>query len=289
VFEIVTIVTPSYQCAKYVGQTVDSILRQDYPAIRHIVLDDGSTDNTQEILQPYCPRIELYRHENMGEARTVNKGLAMVKSKYFMVLNADDLLYPSAVSILVEFMESHPDIMVGYPSWDMINENGAFKQHIEVHPYSLSYMLKRHACLPSVGTIFQSCLLEYAPGRDVSYRFVGDFEYLLRIGLVAEMAKVPYTLAMWRDRDGQLTKEKGSKQALEHIRLIQEFYALPVLQNELKVKNEAMCWAYMTAGLLAGSRTETLRYYASAIKSYPLILCSPSACYAVLKRIGVLA
>ena len=275
----VTIITPSYNCGKYIRDTIESVEVQNYEgSIRHIVLDDGSTDNTNSIIREY-PSVEVVRHANMGEARTVNKGLAMVDSEYFMILNADDVLYGRAVKELVTFMEAHPSILVAYPDWDSIGENGEFKHHIKVRDYDYSYMVRHHACLPSVGSIFRSSVIKDVGLRDASYRWVGDFEYLLRIGLVGPMAHIPYALACWRNRTGQVTREKGIAQAHEHIRIIQELYAREGLpESVLSVRNEAECWSYLVAAILTSDRLESAELVAKGMRKYPRLLIETD-CY----------
>ena len=76
-FPLVSIVTPTYNQAKYLTETIEKVLAQDYPNIEYIVLDDGSTDETPEILKKYSGKIRYERHANMGQARTLNKGWAM--------------------------------------------------------------------------------------------------------------------------------------------------------------------------------------------------------------------
>src|SRR6476620_5979365 len=76
---LVTFITPTYNAAHFLPETIDSILVQTYPNIEYIVLDDGSTDNTVEILKSYGDRIMWESHPNMGETRTINKGYSMAK------------------------------------------------------------------------------------------------------------------------------------------------------------------------------------------------------------------
>ena len=101
---LVTIITPAYNCAKYLPETIESVLAQDYGNIEYHVIDDGSADNTLDILSGYeygDKRLKGYWHKNCGEHKTINRGLEMVKCKYFMIVNADDPLLPKDISKLV--------------------------------------------------------------------------------------------------------------------------------------------------------------------------------------------
>ena len=99
---LVSIVTPTYNQAEYLAETIESVLAQDYPNIEYIVLDDGSTDSTPEVLNRYSGRVRWERHDNMGQARTLNKGWAMSRGEFIGYLSSDDLLLPDAISKLVE-------------------------------------------------------------------------------------------------------------------------------------------------------------------------------------------
>ncbi len=82
-----------------------------------IVLDDGSTDRTREILSKYSDRIFWETHRNMGEQLTVNKGWRMSTGEFVITVNSDDPLLPGAIGTAVEFMLQYPKILVGYPDW----------------------------------------------------------------------------------------------------------------------------------------------------------------------------
>ena len=89
-FPLVSIVTPTYNQAQYLAETIDSVLEQDYPNVEYIVLDDGSTDDTSSVLERYNGLIRHERHANMGQARTLNCGWAMTNGQIIGYLSSDD-------------------------------------------------------------------------------------------------------------------------------------------------------------------------------------------------------
>lgn len=121
---LVSIVTPAFNQAKYLVETIESVLAQDYPNIEYIVLNDGSTDNTEEILRRYEGFLKWETQKNMGQSKTLNKGWSISSGKYLGYLSSDDILYPNAVSELVEVLERLPEIGVSYCDFDIINEHG---------------------------------------------------------------------------------------------------------------------------------------------------------------------
>jgi len=83
---LVSIITPAYNQASYLDETIQGVLGQDYLRLEYIVLDDSSTDNTREVLEKYAGRIVWETHLNMGEARTVNKGWSMAQGEIMAVV-----------------------------------------------------------------------------------------------------------------------------------------------------------------------------------------------------------
>ena len=267
----VTVLTPAYNCAGFLGQTMRSVLGQCYPNLEYIVLDDGSTDDTQEILSRFrnIPVVTLLSHSNMGEHRTINKGLQMVAGKYFMIVNADDPLLPFAIPRLVEFMEGHPSVLCAYPDIKTINEDGSLHAYVKRPEYNFKFMVRHHYCLPSVGAIFRSDVIRSVGYRDPQFRWTSDFDYWLRIGLAGDMCHVPETLATWRHSNGQLSADRSNDRAAERERLVTKFYSLDVPPEIHAVKAEAFSWAYLVAAQISSDWHDRAGYIRRALTTYP--------------------
>jgi glycosyltransferase involved in cell wall biosynthesis len=271
---LVSIITPAYNRASYLDETIQSILKQDYPRIEYIVLDDGSTDNTREVLEKYTGRIIWESHPNMGETRTVNKGWSMAHGEIVAVVNSDDPLLPGAVSTAVAFMQAHPDILVAYPDWNYIDQDSNVTGHIQVREYDYLYMVRRHFCTPGPGAFIRCKAFELTEMRHPEFKYVADFEYWLRLGLYGKFARIPRTLATFRVHpDSATISHKGPAMAREHIQLIQRFYLRPDLPPEvLRVRAEAFGWAHLVAGVAAGpARSVEIRHYLRATLYHPPI------------------
>lgn len=124
---LVSIVTPVFNGAKYVDETIESVLAQTYPHVEHILLDDGSTDETPAILRDYAEkypeRVRVYQHANIGQARTVNRGFLLAKGEIIGWINADDYYKPWAVAEAIEIFEKNESCRVCYSGVEYINEN----------------------------------------------------------------------------------------------------------------------------------------------------------------------
>jgi len=287
----VSVITPVYNCERFIGETIHSVLQQHYPNLEYIVLDDGSTDRTGEIIQSRFRGYPLHyeRHDNCGEAKTVNRGFAMAQGEYVMVVNADDPLLPSAISHLVDVMEAHRDVLAAYPDWDIITEDGRLRAHQCNGDYDFVRMVAYHKCLPSVGTMIRRKVIDLGFLRDTRFRYVGDYDFWLRLGLCGAMKHVPERLASWRYSSGQLSNERGNLMAAEHVVLIDRFFDLPNIPSAVQaVKGTAFFWANTVAAYLAkdGMRLYYLRQLLTGLPSQLIRPGTYSALYNHTKYIS---
>jgi hypothetical protein len=231
-------------------ETIDSILSQDYPNLEYIVLDDGSTDDTREVLGRYGSRILWDSHPNMGETRTVNKGWGMARGELVVTVSSDDPVRPGLISEGVRFMQEHPEVLVAYPDWAIIDEQSRVVREIVTFEYHYLSMVRWHHCFPGPGTFLRRKCFELAGMRDPAFRFVGDYEYWLRLGLHGPFARIPKTLAQWRSHAGAITHVvRDVRMADEHVRMMRMFFARPDLPPEVRtLRREAMSAAYFVAG-----------------------------------------
>src|ERR1700712_252528 len=110
-----TIVTPSYNQAQYVGMTARSVLLQRYPNLEYILMDGGSKDGTQKVLEPYLDRFAYYVSEkDKGQADAIHRGFARSTGEYMGYLNSDDMLAPGALQTVADYFADNPDVDVVY-------------------------------------------------------------------------------------------------------------------------------------------------------------------------------
>ena len=93
----ITIITPSYNQGEFVGQTIESVLSQDYPDLEYIVMDGGSTDGTLDVLKQYDGRLHWTSEPDRGQSHAINKGLRQASGEILAFLNSDDLYEPGAL------------------------------------------------------------------------------------------------------------------------------------------------------------------------------------------------
>ncbi len=164
----VSVIIPTYQLAHLVGQTIDSVLAQTHTDYEIIVVNDGSTDNTKEVLASYGDRITVIHQENQGVAAARNTGIMAARGKYIALLDHDDLWLPNKLEKQVAYLESHPNIGLVYSDTLYFNENGLLPgTHAERYPVppilqswtlfvrnvipTCSVVVVRRECLDDVG------------------------------------------------------------------------------------------------------------------------------------------
>ncbi len=128
---LVSVVIPSKNRARFLKETIESILSQDYPNIECIVVDGGSSDDTVDILKSYGKKIRWYQEADRGAFDAINKGWRLSQGQILAWLNADDSWEKGAVSLVVEYFNSHPGVDVVYGACGGINVQGVL---IEEYP-----------------------------------------------------------------------------------------------------------------------------------------------------------
>jgi glycosyltransferase involved in cell wall biosynthesis len=129
----VTVLMPAYNAARYVGEAIQSVLDQSYSDWELLIVNDGSTDNTAEIIESYAdPRIRVLNNpQNLRLIKTLNRGLKEARGEYVARLDADDRAAPERLRLQMSFFESHPDlVMIGGCS-NIIDEHGVVQSSVE--------------------------------------------------------------------------------------------------------------------------------------------------------------
>ena len=259
----VTIITPVYNGEKFIQETIKSILDQNYPNLEYIVLDDGSTDRTAEMIKPFEGKIKLIRQTNIGHPQTVNKGFSLAEGDILSVVNADDPLRPGAIDFMARELVSDLGIIVAYPDWDLIDENGDVIETIQPPDYEYSSMVNWHKCLPGPGAFFRRSILKQISGWNEEYRYVYDFEFWLRAGLLGEFKHINQNLAAFRwHASSKSAGQQGKLMAAEHVRLMRNYFKLPGLSQKKGInRRQAMSSAYYIGGTVVGENEWLKKWY----------------------------
>src|SRR5258707_2297565 len=233
-FPLVSIITPTYNRASYLQETIESLLHQTYHNIEYIVLDDGSTDNSQEILAKYNDRLTWATQPNMGEQRTVNNSWSKASGEFVMVVNSDDLIFPSLVDNAVAVMQAHPEVLVVYPDWYSIDEKSAIIREHRIRDYNYLEQVGLWLCYVGPGALMRRAALQIVPERTTKYRYVSDYDYWLRLGLHGSVIHLAQSLATHRTHDDSAGISQVKLACNELIDLTKDYFAWPDLPPEIR-------------------------------------------------------
>ena len=210
---LVSIVTPAYNQAEYLAETIRSVLGQDYPNIEYLVLDDGSTDDTPSVLQQFGGQVRWERHANMGQSNTLNKGWRQARGNYLGYLSSDDRLLPHAISTLVDVLEAHPDVSVVYCDFNLIDKHGQVVNRLASPDFDHRQLVEELNCQPGVGALFRRAVFEQTGGWRPDLRKIPDFEFWLRAARFGPFLRVPQSLSEYR-----VHEESASIRPIPHER-----------------------------------------------------------------------
>lgn len=271
---LVSIVTPTYNQAGYISETIESVLRQDYPNIEYIVLDDGSNDNTSEVLKKFEGRIFYERHDNMGQARTLNKGWSLCKGKYIGYLSSDDLLYPHAISRLVNLLEADDTVVCAFPDSDLIDSLSNITKRNVCRPFDLTDTLVRQECYIGPGAIFRKSVFDCLGGWRADLKLAPDREFWIRISSVGEIHMCDEVLAAYREHPESTSyREVSETVGREYLRVLDDYFSgvnIPV--DVAARKEEAYGYAYMLLArnnFRAGNILRGMAMYKTACNHHP--------------------
>lgn len=203
---LVSIVIPAYNHQRFLREAIDSVLNQSYPAVELIVLNDGSTDDTESVLHSY-PEGQFFweTQPNRGQSATLNRGWAMSHGDILSYLSADDVLNTQAVSRAVQHLLDQPATAAVYSDFMLISEASRVLRQIRAPEFSYYDLLVKAICQPGPGAFFRKKAYEQAGGWDVSLRQMPDLDFWLRIGLAGEIRRIPEVLSGFRVHDDSQT------------------------------------------------------------------------------------
>lgn len=281
---LVSIVIPAYNHANYLDEAIRSVLNQDYPNIELIVLDDGSTDNTREVLAKYGAAFRWETHKNMGQANTLNKGWQTSTGEVLSYLSADDALLPHAVSTSVKYLRG--GIVLTYGDFNLVDPSSKVIRHVSAPDFDYLDMFVKYVCHPGPGVFMTRAAFEKAGLWDSSLRQMPDYDYWLRLGLVGDFKRIPEVLASFRvHEESQTYAQADERKAEEPVTITRRFIESNVLPPNLaRCSNEALSNAYLISAQLhirANRFRRGIDYLFKSFSLYPGMLAD-SRTYRVL-------
>ena len=223
---LVSIVTPSYNQALFLEETIQSVLDQDYEPIEYVVVDDGSTDGSVEIVERYADRLAWWTaQENRGQVPAVNRGFRHATGEYMAYLNSDDTLLPGAVSRMTGELESDPGLLLVYGDARYTDESSQVTGYLPSREFDVATMVRsadNHVVQPS--TMWRREAWErFGPFDERGWYFF-DFEFFLQFP-PERVRRIPEPLSTYRiHAEAKSTGAFATRLARDHARLADAFF-----------------------------------------------------------------
>ena len=220
------LVTPSFQQASYIRQTIDSVLEQDYPNVDYRVIDGHSTDGTVAILRSYGDRLQWVSEPDRGQADAVNKGFRRATGDIMGWLNSDDYYAPGMLRKVAEVFTNHPEIHLIYGDAMGISESGhviGLRTHIRDRmtlPQSdRDILINQYCFVVQPATFWRRSLWQDIGELNPDLEYSMDYEYWMRASQRYVFHYIPEVLAFERLYT-QTKTSSGNIQRMEEIERI---------------------------------------------------------------------
>jgi glycosyltransferase involved in cell wall biosynthesis len=196
---LVTIVTPSFNQAQYLEETIKSVLGQSYANIEYIIIDGGSTDGSVEIIQKYADRLAYWISEpDKGQTEAINKGFAQANGQILAWLNSDDTYHPEGVANAVAYLVAHPEVGLVYGDTDFIDEGGRVMGRFPARQTSHTRIRRGYVHIPQQAAFWRAELWEQVGPLDPSFYFAMDYDLWVRLSAISGIKYVPGVWAYFR-------------------------------------------------------------------------------------------
>lgn len=230
---LVSIITPSYNQAAFLEQTMRSVLKQDYPNIEYMVVDGGSNDGSVEIIQRYDNQLAWWVSEkDHGQAEAINKGLARAKGEYVAWINSDDFYQPGAINAAVNALQDHPEAGMVFGEVQVVDKDGKVLNHLQYGNWGIHELMTFHIIGQPAVFMRRSALVK-AGFLDPTYHFMLDHQLWLRMSLQAGIHYVPQ---LWAGAH----YHEGCKNLLQAAEFGKEAYRILEWMQETPAFNESM-------------------------------------------------
>lgn len=199
-YPLVSIVTPSYNQAQFIEETLLSVKGQDYPNLEHIVIDGGSTDGTVDILRRYEDEYNLrwISEPDEGQSDAINKGFRMARGEIIGWVNSDDTYMPGTLHKVVAYLSDHPDTDWVYGDGYTIDSDSYVLSVWKAHPFDLKALLCEGQFICQPAAFYRRSAIETVGLLDQTLHFTMDYDFFIRLGSQCQAAYLPELLATRR-------------------------------------------------------------------------------------------
>jgi glycosyltransferase involved in cell wall biosynthesis len=220
---LVTVVTPSYNQGRFIRQTIESVLTQDYPKVEYLVMDGGSSDETVSILREYSGRLQWVSGPDRGQASAINEGWRRGRGEILAWLNSDDMYLPGAIRAAVSHLSRWPEDGAVYGEGYHTDESGRVIDRYPTEPFDLNRLSE--TCFICQPTVFMRRSVVAQVGYvDEALQFCMDYDLWIRIGRISRFGQLPRYLSATRLHGDTKTLGRRCEAYAEVLPMIQRHY-----------------------------------------------------------------
>ena len=280
----ISVIMPVYNAERYVAEAVESILAQTFTDFEFLIIDDGSTDGSLEILQKYAdedPRIRLKSRPNTGYVVALNEMLADARGEFIARMDADDISVPFRFESQVAFMQREPSVCAIGSGVELIDPNGLKlttmqlpPTHREIDAHNLQ---GRSSAICHPSTLIRRSAIAAIGGYAPTYYCAEDVDLFLRLAEVGLLANLNDMLLQYRQHVESIGYSKRNEQLHAAWRAACDAYTRRQLQNTppepdiaeaTKLNDHREKWAWWA--LMEGNLTVARKYAVSTLCRRPL-------------------
>ncbi len=235
---LVSVIIPTYNCDRYIAQALESVLQQQNCPYEVIIIDDGSTDSTQAVLQPYQNSIRYLRQQNQGVAAARNHGIAVAQADLIAFLDADDYFLPDKLTRQAAIFAKRPDLGIVHSGWQRVDSEG--NKLLDVRPWqkipelTLETWLRHKPVLPSA-MMFRREWLQYVGGFDARFPPAEDTDLVLKLALKGCRSTWLRQITVCYRQHEQSAMHKGLPQARSLSAVTDNFFTQPNLPDSVRL------------------------------------------------------
>jgi hypothetical protein len=196
----ISVITPSFNHARFLAAAMDSVLSQDYPGLEYIVMDGGSQDGSADIIRARASKLAYWQSErDGGQANALNLGLSHATGDIIGWVNSDDLYTSGTLERVGRYFSEHPDIVLLYGDCLFINEHNQVLDTIKPGPFDPAKLAYR-CYMMQMSVFFRREMLERIGSFDTRFPYALDYDLWLRAGIAlkSSIAYLPQTLSCYR-------------------------------------------------------------------------------------------
>jgi len=221
----VSVCIPTYNRECLLKETLDSVFAQTYKDFEVVIVDDGSTDGTKQMLEKYGYNVRYFWQENTGDAAARNKLIELARGKYISFLDSDDLLYPDALEKMVEAMPPDAEDVIVYGPYVAIDEQGDILRRRKKKLYSgrITEYLFENILIHSCGSLFPKKTLVGAGGFDTRLAVCSDYDLWLRLSLKYDFIGLQRPVLKRRRHSGNISIISFANRNTEYC-VLENFY-----------------------------------------------------------------